>query len=104
MTRSRSEIEEGLQKKEFRLRATNKTASKKSKDHRYYDLWIDDQLTGISTHVSTGSKYKELGKPLLGKMARQVKLSSNDFQRLINCPLDIDEYQEILKGAGVLPQ
>lgn len=102
MIRARKGIEAGLLKKEFRLRATSKTKSKKTKDHRYYDLWIDGKLTGISTHVSMGGKSKELGKPLLGKMARQVKLSSENFQRLINCPMDINEYREILTSAGFL--
>lgn len=102
MTRSRDDIEAGLLKKEFRLRSTSKSGSRKTKDHRYYDLWIDGKLTGVSTHVSTGKKYKELGKPLIGKMAKQVKLTASDFQRLINCPMDINEYREILTRVGVL--
>ena len=102
MTRAREEIEAGLQKKGFRLRAKSKSKSQKRKDHRYYDLWVDGKLTGISTHVSTGTKYKELGEPLISKMAKQLKLSKSDFQLLIACPMTIEDYKLVLKRQRVL--
>ncbi len=103
MTRSRKDIEKSLKKKGFKLRSKTKTKSRNNSAHRYYDLWINGQNTGISTHVSRGSKYKELHPSLLSQMAKQVKLKSGQFQQLIDCPMDIDEYQEILKGGGFLP-
>lgn len=35
---------------------------------------LDGDLSGISTHVSHGSKPKDLSDHLIGQMARQVKL------------------------------
>ena len=69
------------------------------KDHIYfYHRWKSDGiLSGIWTRVSHGSRPKDLPKGLVGEMAKQVRLSSKDFRRLVSCDMDRDEYEKVAK-------
>ncbi len=55
---------------------------------------LDGTLTNIRTFVSHGARGKDLGAPLLDKMARQCNLSSGEFKKFIYCSLDQVRYEE----------
>jgi hypothetical protein len=52
--------------------------------------------TDIRTRLSHQSGGSDIGDPLLGAMARQVRLSRRDFDQLIDCPLSRVEYESRL--------
>lgn len=56
--------------------------------------------TGVWTKASHGGKQKEILPHNLSKMAEQCKLSNQDFERLIDCPLTRKEYEDMLIAAG----
>ena len=67
----------------------------------YFSFQFAGKDWGISTYVSHGER--EIGDSLIGRMAKQVKLSKRDFVRLVECPMDHGEYIEKLKKDGFLP-
>lgn len=69
-------------------------------DHHFFRLHIDGKKQIISTKVSHGER--EIGDPLLGKMARQIGLSRRDFLQLVDCPLTFDRYVELLRESNRL--
>ena len=82
-------IESSLVKKGF---------SAENGDHKYYILYCNGKKTQIFTKVSHGKP--EIGEPLLGKMAKQVRLSKKDFADLIECPLSKERYMQMMKNQG----
>lgn len=76
---------------------------RKGRDHRYFYHQINGKRTGVRTKLSTGSKHKHIGAPLLGKIKQQLKLdSSRALSDLVNCPMTEEGYTRILKVKGVL--
>lgn len=69
-------------------------------DHKFYTLYCDGKKTQIYTKVSHGKT--EVGEPLIGKMAKQVRLSKLQFADLINCPLSKEEYMQMMKEQGYI--
>ena len=88
MPRKRKDIEASLKKKGFTLETT---------DHRYYKLYDSDKYTGIYTKISTGSSYKDYSDSLLGKIARQLRLSKSELCDFIDCPMDEKQYRKKVK-------
>lgn len=86
-------IESSLVKKGF---------SAENGDHKYYILYCNGKKTQIFTKVSHGKP--EIGEPLLGKMAKQVRLSKKDFADLIECPLSKERYMQMMKDQGYVKE
>ena len=86
MVRKRSEVENSLLKKGF---------LPKEGDHHYF---IYHTKTGKKSRVFTKTSHgaKEIDDHLLGKMAQQCKLNRQQFDRLIECPLNRDTYERML--------
>jgi len=61
-------------------------------DHVCYELPGSD----VRTKISHGMLGRDIGRELLGKMARQVHLNLSQFLDLIDCPLGKESYQKIL--------
>jgi hypothetical protein len=91
MPRSARAVAAGLREKGFRDREN---------DHTFFHLYVDDKKTIVSTKISHGEK--EIGDTLLALMARQVKLSRKQFLDLVDCPLTLAQYIELLQSAGVV--
>jgi|CXWK01.1.fsa_nt_gi hypothetical protein len=89
MPRKTRDIEGSLGKKGFK---------KKDTHHTFFHLWVDDKKTTIHTKISHGSK--EVSDPLLGQMAKQVRLNRSQFCDLVDCSLTHDGYLEILREGG----
>ncbi len=96
MPRSRSDIQLSLKQKGF--------SEKEKKKHRYYHFIFDGKVTGVSTFVSRGTKYKEIGDNTLSKMWKQLHLNSKrELLDLVDCPMDEDQLVTLLRNKGILP-
>lgn len=92
MPRKQSDVEKGLKAKGFRPR---------DGDHTYF---IYHSLAGKKTRVFTKTSHggRDINDSLLAMMARQCRLSSRDFSRLVDCPLARDAYESLLVEAGAI--
>ena len=90
MPRKQREVERSLTQKGFRPR---------DGDHNYFLYWSKaGKKTAVFTKTSHGGR--EIDESLLGRMARQCRMSRADFDRLIDCPLGRDEYEGKLHASG----
>lgn len=67
-------------------------------DHKFFVLYVDGKKTSIRTKISHGER--DIHSPLLEQIQKQVGLSVNDFQDLVNCPLSKERYIEKLRECG----
>jgi hypothetical protein len=94
MPRKKSRVESGLKDKGF---------EQTEGDHHFFVYkTIEGKKTSVRTKTSHTPKMKDIPDNLLSQMAKQCKLSKNDFFRLIDCPMDRDDYEAILKEQGIL--
>ncbi|HEX8407653.1 MAG TPA: hypothetical protein VF883_02235 [Thermoanaerobaculia bacterium] len=71
--------------------------------HTMFHFIHDGKDVGVSTKISQGER--EIGIGLIKRMRAQMRLRTNvDFQRFVECPMTKDEYEQILREQGVLPQ
>lgn len=76
---------------------TTKGFQKSEGDHLFLVYRrIDGRKTAIRTKVSRGSSHREVSDIILSQMARQVRLSTKLFLRLIDCTLDQPGYEEVV--------
>lgn len=71
-------------------------------DHTFYRLFVDGKNTGIRTKISHGEK--EIHDGLLAQMAKQTKLVKKEFLELVDCPLTLERYLELLRERNYLPK
>lgn len=96
MPRKKSKVESGLKDKGF---------EQTEGDHHFFVyVTTEGKKTAVRTKTSHTPKMKDIPDNLLSQMARQCKLSKNDFFRLLDCPLDREKYEAILKEQGILDQ
>ncbi len=89
----RKTIEAALRKKGF---------VEEGGDHKYFYHEVEGKRTGAYTKTSRGSGYKTYGESLLKPMKIQLRLDSlNQVRRLLECPMDSDEYNGILQNKGI---
>lgn len=93
MPRKARDIESALMAKGF-----DKEQARKHVFFIYLDE--DGKQTAIRTHMSHQAGSTEVSENLLGKMAKQVKLQSQDFRRLIDCPMSKGEYAARIRNNG----
>jgi len=92
MPRKQSDVERSLSSKGFQHREG---------DHNYFNYYSKaGKKTAVFTKTSHGAR--EIDDSLLGRMARQCKLSRGDFDRLVDCPLDRDSYEAKLVAQGAV--
>ena len=83
MPRKQSDVEKSL---------TTKGFQQKKGDHNYFHYYSTaGKKTSVFTKTSHGAR--AIDDNLLGRMARQCKLSRADFDLLIDCPLDRNSYE-----------
>lgn len=58
------------------------------------------KTTAVYTKVSHAGK--DIGAPLISRMAKQCKLSKADFLDLVDCPLDLAGYVAKLQQGGFI--
>lgn len=70
-------------------------------DHvKLYYINTAGKKTRVWTKASHGGKQSEISPSNLSKMAKQCKLSGQDFEKLIECPLSREMYEDMLITAG----
>ena len=92
MPRKQGDVEKSLKAKGFE--------QAKGGDHNFFHYYSKaGKKTIVFTKTSHGAR--EIDDSLLGRMARQCKLSRADFDLLVDCPLDRDSYEGklIVQGA-----
>ena len=72
------------------------------RDHDVYRLQ-HQPLEPVWTKLSRGTKYKTLGRGLVGKIKRQLKLSNKQLEAFVECPMSRDDYLKHLRRLGILP-
>lgn len=90
-TRKTRKIQSSLNSKGF---------DRSSSDHYWYVLYVNGKKSSIRTKISFGKQ--EYGDSLLSRMAGQLKLSKKQLIDLIDCPLDHENYCNILIKKGIL--
>ncbi len=87
--RQKRKVEASLQKKGF---------EKADRDHSFFVYYTKDgKKTAVFTKTSFTPKVKDISDSLLAQMAKQCKLTKDQFCQLIDCPLSRDSYETILK-------
>ena len=79
--RSAKEIDKSLRKKGFRRETEGKHI-------HYFFPGSEGKKSGIGTLMSHGMGGTAIGSPLLGLMARQLRLTKKQFLDLIDCTLN----------------
>ena len=85
MPRERKSVEASLQAKGF---------ARSEGDHHYF-VYVtrEGRKTLARTKTSHSPKTRDLADNLISKMARQCMLTRAEFLRLVDCPMDRDEYE-----------
>lgn len=87
--KKKRDIEAGLLNKGFRKVET---------DHSVFIYHTQENLKSrVRTKTSHGSNNQDISDNLLSAMASQCKLTNKQFKDLIECPLDREAYEEILR-------
>jgi hypothetical protein len=85
------DLEYSLSKKGFKLQNSH---------HKLYIYFVNGKKTGIRTFISHGKS--EYGDNLLNKMKDQLKLSRQQFDDLIQCPMSKEELYETYSKNGYI--
>ena len=89
MVRKRDAVETSLEKKGF---------ERKTGDHVFFIYYTTDgRKTSVRTKMSYGSSHRDISQNLVSRMAKQCRLATSDFKRLVDCPLSRKDYEEMLK-------
>lgn len=92
MARNSREIDRALCAKGFAVR--------EQKRHRRYFFYLGDgRKSGVSTSMSRTSR-RSVGQGLVAFMAKDCRLTNQEFERLIDCPLSQEQYENLLKDRG----
>jgi predicted RNA binding protein YcfA (HicA-like mRNA interferase family) len=89
---------------EAALLAKGFSARQKGGDHHFF-VYVSQEgtVTTIRTKTSHSPKMRDIPDNMLGQMAKQCRLSKQQFIELIECPLDRDRFEEILDQQNLLP-
>jgi len=90
----KGDIERSLKKKGFLTHDT----------HHKYLIYIsaDGSRTRVRTKLSHGALPKSISDELINTMAKQCRLTKNEFIDLVKCPLDQEKYEAILRDQNIL--
>jgi len=71
--------------------------------HIYFHHHYNGKDTGVYTYVSHSTKKKVYSGRLITEIRKQLQLDSNqEVVDLINCPMDEEQFQNILKAKGFI--
>lgn len=89
MPLKRTDIHSALLKKGF--------DESSGRDHTFFVYYTSDgKKSQINTKTSLGTSHKDIGDPLVGQMAKQLRLTSKQFRELVGCTLDQEAYEKHL--------
>ena len=93
-SRDSDKVAKALKKKGFRI-------DKKNKHIHFVYIDKNNMPTHIKTHISHGSS-TGLGAPLISHMASQLNLSNAQFHKLVDCDMDQNGYEAVMKDKGII--
>lgn len=94
MPRKKSKVEAGLKNKGF---------EQTEGDHHFFVyVTLDGKKTTAKTKTSHTPKMKDIPDNILGAMARQCHLTKQEFLNLVDCPLNREKYEAILRKKDIL--
>ena len=72
-------------------------------DHHYFVYHSSNGIkTAVRTKTSHGSGAKSIGDGLIKLMARQCKISKDEFVSLVQCSLSREQYEALLLDRGAI--
>ena len=74
----------------------SKGFEKSEGSHEIYSMRVDGKVA-VSTRMSRGSSHREISKNLLSKMAKQLKMSNQQFLEYIECTYIYEDYYNFIK-------
>ena len=77
---------------------TSKGFKKVDRDHHFYFLWHAGKITTIRTKISHGER--EISDTNCGLMARQMRLTTPQFRKFVDCTIREEHYIQMLMDAG----
>lgn len=84
---------------------TKKGFAQSNNDHmKFTYINTAGKKTQVWTKISRGSKHREIDVSNLSRMARQCKLSNTDFERLLDCPLSREKYEDMLVSQNQISE
>ena len=87
-------VEGALQTKGFRRKETH---------HSFFIYYTEDGLkTPVQTKTSHGRSGTDIDGRLIGRMAKQCKLTASKFSDLVDCPLSRAGYERHLRDNGYI--
>ena len=92
---SRTDVESNLPKKGF--------VRNEKGHHIFFHFWNEGKATSVFTKISHTKKHRDIDCGILSAMRKQLKLDNNkDFVALVECPMSLQQYQEVLKTKKLL--
>ena len=79
--------------KKFRFTKTERQG------HEWYELLDKSGNAIVTTLLSRQARGRDIYQPLLGRIAKQLRLNSAQLKSAVDCPLTREEYYAILKVA-----
>jgi hypothetical protein len=67
-----------------------------------FNGWFKDNNIKV-TRITIPKGRKPIPPKTYKSMARQLKLTTEEFDEFLDCPIKLPEYREILKGQNSLP-
>jgi hypothetical protein len=93
LTRKARDVKKALTTKGFR---------EEERDHHYYFFYHNGKKSSVHTKISMGQT--DISRPLCAMMARQVRLSSAEFGKFLDCTLSAEAYATaMISGGHVVP-
>ena len=90
-TYKRRTIENALVRKGFR---------RDEKHHSFFHYYTEaGERTRVWTKTSHGRTGADINKGLFKRMARQCKLTADDFRDLVDCPMSRTDYEQLLRNS-----
>jgi len=90
-----------IQTKQLRSTLENKFGfSKSTKKHEKYELQDKNGNSIIHTIISKGAGGKDINKPLLTAISKQLKLNPQQLEAAIKCSLSRKDYYNLLRNMG----
>jgi hypothetical protein len=91
--KAKRDIETGLSNKGFKRREN---------DHSYFVYYAMDGKKSLAATKTSHGRGFDIDDSLLSQMARQCGVTKQQFLRLVECPLQRDEYETILRSSSKL--
>lgn len=92
----RGDVEAALERKGFKRRES---------DHSQFIYYTERGLkTGVRTKTSHGRSGADIRDDILSRMAKQCRLSNQQFRDFVDCRLSRRDYEDVLAASDVLQQ